>query len=67
MTFIRPETGLSRIQTQGCSRPMGKIAGILLVTVLLVLVGGGIFLATFDLPAPKARVEKVINDDRLPK
>ncbi|AVM75498.1 hypothetical protein [Magnetospirillum gryphiswaldense] len=46
---------------------MGKIAGILLVTVLLVLVGGGIFLATFDLPAPKARVEKVINDDRLPK
>jgi hypothetical protein len=46
---------------------MGKIAGILLVTVLLVLVGGGFFLASFDLPAPKARVEKVINDDRLPK
>ncbi|MGE4280998.1 hypothetical protein [Magnetospirillum sp. 64-120] len=44
---------------------MGKIAGILLVLVLLALVGGGIFLATFDLPAPTARVEKVIADDRL--
>lgn len=46
---------------------MGKIAGILLVVVLLVLVGGGVFLASFDLPAPTARVEKVIADDRLPK
>lgn len=46
---------------------MGKIAGILLVLVLLALVGGGIFLATFDLPAPTARVEKVIADDRLPR
>lgn len=46
---------------------MGKIAGLLLVLVLLVLVGGGIFLATFDLPAPTARVEKVIADDRLPR
>lgn len=46
---------------------MGKIAGILLVVVLLALVGGGIFLATFDLPAPTARVEKVIADDRLPR
>lgn len=46
---------------------MGKIAGILLVLVLLVLVGGGVFLASFDLPAPKARVEKVIADDRLPR
>jgi len=46
---------------------MGKIAGILLVVVLLVLVGGGVFLASFDLPAPTARVEKVIPDDHLPK
>lgn len=46
---------------------MGKIAGILLILVLLVLVGGGVFLATFDLPAPTARVEKVIPNDRLPR
>ena len=46
---------------------MGKIAGLLLIVVLLVLVGGGVFLASFDLPAPKSRVEKVIADDRLPR
>lgn len=46
---------------------MGKIAGIFLVVLLLVVVGAGMFLATFDLPAPSARVEKVIADDRLPR
>ncbi len=46
---------------------MGKIAGILVFVVLAVIVGGGIFLATSDIPAPAAKVEKVIPDDRLPR
>lgn len=46
---------------------MSKIAGLLVVLVLAVIVGGGIFLATFDLPPPSAKVEKVIPDDRLPR
>jgi hypothetical protein len=46
---------------------MGKIAGILVLVVLAVIVGGGIFLATSDIPAPAAKVEKVIPDDRLPR
>lgn len=46
---------------------MSKIAGVLAVLVLAVIVGGGIFLATFDLPPPAAKVEKVIPDDKLPR
>jgi len=46
---------------------MSKIAGVLVILVLVALVGGGIFLATFDLPPPSAKVEKVIPDDKLPR
>lgn len=46
---------------------MSKIAAVLVVLVLAVIVGGGIFLATFDLPPPSAKVEKVIPDDKLPR
>jgi hypothetical protein len=46
---------------------MSKIAGLLVVLVLALVIGGGIFLATFDLPPPTAKVEKVIPDERLPR
>ncbi|MDA8230434.1 MAG: hypothetical protein M0006_03760 [Magnetospirillum sp.] len=46
---------------------MSKIAGLLVVVVLAVLVGGGVFLATFDIPPPSTKVEKVIPDARLPR
>lgn len=46
---------------------MSKIAAVLVVLVFAVIVGGGIFLATFDLPPPSAKVEKVIPDDKLPR
>lgn len=46
---------------------MSKIAGFLVVLVLAVIVVGGVFLATFDLPPPSATVEKVIPDDHLPR
>lgn len=46
---------------------MSKIAGILVVLVLLVLAGGGVFLAAWDVPPPSAKVEKVIPDDKLPR
>jgi len=44
---------------------MSKLAQILLVLIAVVLVGGGIFLATWNIPAPSAPVEKVISNDRL--
>lgn len=46
---------------------MSKIFGIFALLALLALVGGGVFLATFDLPVKAERIEKVIPDDRLPR
>jgi hypothetical protein len=46
---------------------MSKLAGVLVVLVLAVVVGGGAFLATWDVPPPSAKVEKVIPDERLPR
>jgi hypothetical protein len=46
---------------------MGKILGLLVVFLLVVVVGGGVFLATTDIPAPRTKVEKVIADERLPR
>ncbi len=45
---------------------MSKLVGLLVILVLAVVIGGGVFLATFDLPPPSAKVEKVIPDARLP-
>ena len=41
------------------------MAKILIVLVLVILVGGAVFLATWDMPAPTATVEKVIPNDRF--
>lgn len=46
---------------------MTGILRILLVLIVVALVGGAIFLANWDFPAPSATVEKAIPDDRLPK
>ncbi|WP_290815384.1 hypothetical protein [Ferrovibrio sp.] len=43
---------------------MSMILGL----ILILLVGGGVaFLATWDIPAPRSKVEKVIPADRLGK
>jgi hypothetical protein len=46
---------------------MNKLAGLLVILVLAVVIGGGIFLATFDIPPPASKIEKVIPDERLPR
>lgn len=38
---------------------------VLVILVLAVIVGGGIFLATWDLAPPSTPVEKVIPHDRF--
>jgi len=40
--------------------------GVILL-VLLIIVGGGVYLAFWNIPAPSAIVEKTIPDDRFPK
>jgi hypothetical protein len=32
-----------------------------------MIVGGAVFLATWDIPAPITKIEKVIPDDRFPR
>lgn len=38
---------------------------ILLAVVVVVIAAGAVFLATWDIPPPTARVEKVIPNDRI--
>lgn len=43
------------------------ILRILLLVVAVVLIGGAVFLATWDIPAPSRQVEKTLPNDRFPK
>ncbi|HJP23255.1 MAG: hypothetical protein QF546_04685 [Alphaproteobacteria bacterium] len=46
---------------------MSKAPFILIVVIAAVVVGGAVFLATWDIPAPTQRVEKVLPNDRFPR
>lgn len=44
---------------------MKIISRIVLVSLAVLLLGGAVFLATWDIPAPSAPVEKVISNDKV--
>ncbi len=44
---------------------MGKFFRFLLILLVVALIGGVVYLAGFDIPAPSVKVEKVIPDDQL--
>ena len=46
---------------------MARLAVIFGVLIVLILVVGGVVLATVDIPAPSARVERPVPGDRLAK
>jgi hypothetical protein len=46
---------------------MGKLTVALVVVVVLALLGGGLFLAVWNPPAPSRPIEKVLPDARFPK
>lgn len=46
---------------------MKKFSTLVLVLVLAIVVGGGVFLATWDIPAPVNNVERTIPNDKFPK
>jgi hypothetical protein len=50
-------------QKPGDQDGMKKLSFVLLATVVVILVGGGAFLAGWDIPAPQKRIEKVLPDD----
>lgn len=46
---------------------MKKLTTIAIAAVLVIILGGAAFLATWEIPPPSQLVEKDIPDDRLPK
>jgi hypothetical protein len=46
---------------------MNRIALVAVIIVVLALVGGAVFFATWDIPPPSAKVEKVLPNDRFPR
>jgi hypothetical protein len=46
---------------------MSKLSRIIALFVLVVLVAGAVFLATWQIPPPTAKVEKVIPNERFPR
>jgi hypothetical protein len=46
---------------------MPKLSYIFIVLALLILVGGAVFLVTWDIPPPSTVVEKEIPDARFPR
>ena len=46
---------------------MARISIVVVASLVLLLGGGAAFLAAWDIPAPRAKVEKVIPADRLGK
>ena len=44
---------------------MNMISRIIIAVLAIVVIGGAVFLATWDIPAPSASVEKVIPNDRV--
>lgn len=45
---------------------MSKMTQILLAAVAALIVGAGIFLMTWDIPAPSEKVTKTLSNDRFP-
>jgi hypothetical protein len=46
---------------------MSTVTRVLLVVLLVVVLGGTVFLVTWDIPPPTARIEQVIPDDQFPR
>ena len=46
---------------------MSTINRVFLVLLTVLVLGGGVFLVTWDIPPPTARVERVLPDDQFPR
>jgi hypothetical protein len=44
-----------------------KIPSIVVFVMFVAILGGVVFLATWDIPAPVSSVEKALPDDRFPR
>ncbi len=46
---------------------MRKSSLLLIFIILGVLAGGAVYLATWEIPPPTVKVEKVLSDERFPR
>ncbi len=46
---------------------MRKSSLVLIVIILGVLAGGAVYLASWEIPPPTTKVEKVLADERFPR
>ncbi|MEQ9123667.1 MAG: hypothetical protein RIM80_14025 [Alphaproteobacteria bacterium] len=46
---------------------LGRFFGFLMAALIVVSLGGAIFLAYWDIPAPTSTVEKVLPNERFPE
>ncbi|MGF1639583.1 MAG: hypothetical protein ACFCUO_01390 [Rhodospirillales bacterium] len=46
---------------------MTMLTRMMLIALLAAIVAGAVFLATAEIPAPVARVEKIVSNDRFPR
>ena len=46
---------------------MSTINRFILVLLLVLVLGGTVFLVTWEIPPPTARVERVVPDDAFPR
>jgi hypothetical protein len=46
---------------------LSTVNRFLLVLLLVLVLGGGVFLVTWDIPPPTARVERTLPDDQFPR
>ena len=46
---------------------MRNVSRFMFLLVIVIVVGGALFLSTWDIPAPSVEVEKVLPNDQFPK
>ena len=46
---------------------MRKVSRVVLMLVIVIIAGTAVFLATWDIPPPVKKVERVLPDDRFPR
>ena len=46
---------------------MSNALRILLILILVIVLGGVIFLMTWDIPAPVQAIERIVPDEQLPR
>jgi hypothetical protein len=71
LTYRRADNQGASLERRGYHVPakdfMKSVSVVVLSLLVLALAGGGVYLAMWEIPVPKAKVEKVIPDERFPR